>query len=250
MKARILTISAALFAAFALGDSNAKTYKPEKGSDAELDQSLDSKWKIADDPALPRVLILGDSISLGYTLNVREQLGGEANVHRALNEKGVKENCQGTTHGLERLDFWLGEKSWDLIHFNWGLHDLKYVNEKGRKVKPDAGKQQAVPEQYRENLEKLVVRLKQTDAKLVFATTTPYPEGCAGRVVGDELIYNKIAREIMEKHDVTINDIWALLEPKLAEYGKPKNVHLQKVGSQALAERIAKVIRAELAAGK
>jgi len=172
----------------ALGSLGANEYVPEKGSDAEVDKSLDSKWKIVDDPSLPRVLILGDSISLGYTLNVRGLLKGEANVHRALNEKDVKENCQGTTHGLERLDIWLGDKKWDLIHFNWGLHDLKYVNEKGKKVDPEKGTQQAVPEQYRENLEALVVRLNETGAKLVFATTTPYPEGCAGRVVGDELV--------------------------------------------------------------
>ena len=223
-----------------------RKYKPEEGSDVEKDKKLDDKWEITDDPSLPRVLILGDSISISYTLPVRKLLKGKANVHRALNEKGIKENCEGTTHGLTRIDFWLGEKKWNLIHFNWGLHDLKYVNEKGQKVDPSKGKQQAKPEQYKKNMVVLVGRLKKTEAKLVFATTIPYVEGCAGRKVGDELVYNKIAREIMKKHEVTINDTWAVIHPKLEEYAKERNVHLKKEGTVALSKHIAKVIEQEL----
>jgi len=36
--------------------------------------------KIEDEPGLPRVLIIGDSISIGYTLDVRALLKGKANV--------------------------------------------------------------------------------------------------------------------------------------------------------------------------
>ncbi|MCK5174613.1 MAG: hypothetical protein KAR47_14565, partial [Planctomycetes bacterium] len=86
---------------------------------------------IEDDPALPRALIIGDSISIGYTSGVRGLLGGKVNVHR------VPENCAHTTKGLEALDEWLGEKKWDVIHFNWGLHDLKYVDENYKKVLPE-----------------------------------------------------------------------------------------------------------------
>jgi acyl-CoA thioesterase-1 len=225
---------------------SSRKYKPEEGSDVEKDKKLDNKWKITDDPSLPRVLILGDSISIGYTFQVRGLLKGKANVHRALNEKGIKENCEGTTLGLKRIDFWLGEKKWDVIHFNWGLHDLKYVNEKGQKVAPDKGKQQAEPEQYKKNMEVLVKRLKKTGTKLIFATTIPYVEGCAGRKVGDELVYNKIAKEIMKKHKVTINDTWAVINPKLKEYAKERNVHLKKEGTTALSKHIAKVIEKEL----
>ena len=35
-----------------------------------------------DDPKLPRVLLIGDSISIGYTTGVRKELKGRANVHR------------------------------------------------------------------------------------------------------------------------------------------------------------------------
>ena len=37
---------------------------------------------IKDVPGLPRVLLIGDSISIGYTLPTRQRLIGVANVHR------------------------------------------------------------------------------------------------------------------------------------------------------------------------
>src|SRR5882757_11342750 len=77
--------------------------------------------EITDDPKLPRVLLIGDSISIGYTLDTRELLAGKANVHR------IPTNGGPTTSGLANLDAWLGEGKWDVIHFNWGLHDLKYI---------------------------------------------------------------------------------------------------------------------------
>ena len=53
---------------------------------------------IKDDPKLPRVLLIGDSISMGYTLPVRKLLDGKANVHR------IPDNGGPTTHGLKNLD--------------------------------------------------------------------------------------------------------------------------------------------------
>lgn len=76
---------------------------------------------IVDDPKLPRVLIIGDSISMGYTLPVRALLKGRANVHR------IPENGNSSTVGLRRLSEWLGEGEWDVIHLNWGLHDASGV---------------------------------------------------------------------------------------------------------------------------
>src|SRR5210317_353944 len=53
---------------------------------------------IEDDPDLPRVLIIGDSISMGYTLHTRAMLKGVANLHRP------PINCGDTARGLEQLD--------------------------------------------------------------------------------------------------------------------------------------------------
>ncbi|MEI6467818.1 MAG: hypothetical protein WCQ89_24065, partial [Verrucomicrobiota bacterium] len=75
---------------------------------------------ISDDPRLPRVLLIGDSVSIGYTLAVRRELAGAANVHRPPANGG------STKIGLRDLDRWLGDQRWDVIHFNFGLHDLGY----------------------------------------------------------------------------------------------------------------------------
>ncbi|MHC4285022.1 MAG: alpha/beta hydrolase fold domain-containing protein [Planctomycetota bacterium] len=75
---------------------------------------------IKDNPNMPRVLLIGDSISIGYTLPVRKLLADKANVHR------VPTNARHTGIGLENIHKWLGDGKWDVIHFNWGLHDLCY----------------------------------------------------------------------------------------------------------------------------
>src|SRR5262245_41201760 len=75
--------------------------------------------QIEDVAGLPRVLLIGDSISIGYTLDVREELKGKANVHRPAT------NCGPTTSGVRGIDQWLkvgaGSGKWDVIHFNFGL---------------------------------------------------------------------------------------------------------------------------------
>ena len=152
--------------------------------------------KVQDDPNLPRVLLIGDSISIGYTVGVRNELDGIANVHR------IPTNGGPTTRGLESIDAWLGEKPWDVIHFNWGLHDLKFVNDKLQLVETDKGHYQVPLEQYGKNLEKLVLRLMQTDAKLIWRNTTPVPVGAKGRIPGDAAKYNQVAAEIMKKHNI------------------------------------------------
>ena len=89
--------------------------------------------QIIDVAGLPRVLLLGDSISIGYTLPTRARLAGKANVHRPA------ENCSDSGKGVRTIDKWLGTGKWDVIHFNFGLHDVKYLDEKGALVSPEKG---------------------------------------------------------------------------------------------------------------
>ena len=135
---------------------------------------------IKDDPKLPRVLLVGDSISIGYTLPTRDFLKGKANLHR------IPTNGGPTPRGLANIAAWLGKSKWDIIHFNWGLHDLKYMGPKGENLFPKekGGKPQVPLADYEKNLEKLVVRLKKTGAKLIWRNTTPIPAGSKGRYVG------------------------------------------------------------------
>ena len=144
----------------------------------------------------------------------------------------------------------LGETDWDVIHFNWGLHDLCYRHPDA-KVYGNRDKVNgtiAVPlDQYEKNLETLVQRLKQTGATLIWASTTKVPEGEAGRNVGDDARYNAVAAKIMKKHGIAINDLHALsatFEPSL--FTKPGDVHYTKQGSVRLAKQVTEAILAEL----
>jgi len=99
--------------------------------------------------------------------------------------------------------------------------------------------------QYAANLEKLVERLKKTGAHLIFATTTPVPEGEAGRKVGDDLRYNKAAIAVMRKHGIEVNDLHSVMADKMEKYAtQPGNVHFKPEGSQLLAEQVASTIKA------
>jgi len=198
---------------------------------------------VEDVPGLPRVLLIGDSISIGYTLAVREQLRGKANVHRPLT------NCGPTTNGVAHLDAWLAtggaDRSWDVIHFNWGLHDLKYMGPKGEfPVDPAAptSRRQVAPEDYRRNLEALVERLKATGAKLVWRTTTPVPRGAKGRVPEDVAIYNQIAHEVMARAGVPVHDLGMFAEQRLDRIQKRADVHFTPEGSEVLATDVTRVI--------
>jgi acyl-CoA thioesterase-1 len=196
---------------------------------------------IADDPALPRVLLIGDSISIGYTLPTRAALAGKANVHRPPT------NCGPTTRGLQSIDDWLGDSKWDVIHFNWGLHDLKYMDEKGGLADPEKGEQQVPIDQYEKNLDQLVQRMKKTGATLIWCSTTPVPEGSKGRVKGDAAKYNTAAKRVMEKHGVAVDDLYAFALPRLKEIQRPANVHFTPDGSKALAAQVAASILQALA---
>ena len=195
---------------------------------------------------LPRVLLIGDSISIGYTKAVQELLRDKAEVHR------IQGNAGDTARGLKRLAGWLDRKkgSWDVIHFNWGLWDLCYRNPEsktqGHRDKEN-GKLTHTPEQYRKNLVQIVKQLKATDAKLIWASTTPVPEGEAGRKVGDDVVYNRVAAEVMKEHSIVVNDLHALMLPHMKTMTvAPGNVHFTKQGSGLLAKQVAESIRQSL----
>lgn len=192
----------------------------------------DALAPISEQPGLPRVLLIGDSISIGYTLPVRRLLAGKANVHR------IPGNGGPTTTGLAEIERWLGAGEWDLIHFNWGLHDLKR----------DTGDLQVKPEAYRSNLRALVKRLKSTGATLIWASTTPVPLARVSppRLPSDVLLYNSIARQVMREHDVIVNDLYSAVAPRIGELQRPANVHFHPAGSQFLAERVASLIESSL----
>jgi hypothetical protein len=207
---------------------------------------------ITDVPGLPRALIIGDSVSCGYTLPLRTALTGIANVHRP------PQNCGSSAVGLKNIERWLGDQPWDVIHFNHGLHDLscefspgKHRSATGDYARPDnGGHHRVAPEDYRTNLIALVehLRAKAPNATLIFATTTPVSADLHHYVKDSELVYNRIALEVMTAKGVQVNDLWAFAKPRIAEIQEPGNPHFTAKGSQVLAAEIAEVIRAALAA--
>ncbi len=198
---------------------------------------------IQDQEGLPRVLLIGDSISIGYTLPVRELLKGKANVHRPST------NCGPTSRGVSGIDQWLGKEKWDVIHFNWGLHDLKYLGPKGENLadpKAADSHQQIPPAEYEKNLQLLVKRMKKTGARLIWCSTTPVPSGARGRVVGDSVKYNQIALRVMKEHGIAVDDLYAMSIGKLEKIQRPANVHFTPEGSRMLAEQVVKSISRQL----
>ena len=219
-----------MFASLSLSAQDAKTK-----ADAPKPQTPPNPVlaPIVDDPALPRVLLIGDSISMGYTLPVRELLRGRANVHR------IRTNGGPTTNGLRSLKTWLGTGKWDVIHFNFGIHDMKFM---------EPGKQQVPPEAYEKNLRDIVKQLQATGARLIWASTTPIPDGELNpkRTFDKVPTYNALALKVMTEAGVTLNDLNAHITPHLTRLQNPKDVHFNKEGSEFLGRQVAASIAAEL----
>jgi acyl-CoA thioesterase-1 len=195
------------------------------------------------------VLIIGDSISMNYTPRVRALLGNDAVVIRPTLANGRAENCAGTNNGVMHIDRWLALDGgdWDVIHFNFGLHDIKHVHpETGKASRDPAHGLRAPLPIYVQQLTLIVDKMQATGATLLFATTTPVPEGRVSpyREVNDAARYNAAAVSIMRERGIAVNDLYAFAMPRLAELQKPANVHFKPVGSQALAERVANAIKA------
>jgi hypothetical protein len=204
---------------------------------------------VENNPALPNVLIYGDSISVEYTSTVRDDLKDKANVYRI--------HCNGGSSGsfipnMTKMDEAMRNKQlegcwsfqWDVIHFNVGLHDLKYIYN-GQLDKTN-GTRVCTVENYEKNLRAIIAYLKKTSpgATLIFATTTPVPEGEPGRVAGDSVIYNEAALRVMKDYpEIIVNDLYSFTNPhRLQWWTKPGNVHYKPEGAKAQGDEVSGVI--------
>ncbi|WP_405603974.1 hypothetical protein [Polaribacter sp. Asnod1-A03] len=200
-------------------------------------------------PSLPKVFIYGDSVSIGYTEYVRASLKDKACVYR------LHTNGQSSNEFISRMEElrkrmfqpYLKEGwdfEWDAIHFNVGLHDLKYLANK--KLDKKNGVQVSTLKLYEENLHKIINYLKTNypKAKLIFATTTPVPEGADGRFSGDSVKYNKVALNVIKQYpEVIVNDLFTFSVPVLKKHGvKEGDVHYKAEGSRLQGIEVAKKI--------
>ena len=200
----------------------------------------------------PRILILGDSISMGYLQGVKAFFGESAVVMRPyILKTGKGENCEGTTRGVKAVHRWLALEggSWDIIHFNFGLHDIKRINPNTKRNSDNPNHPpQASLDLYIAQLREITQVLRKREAKLIFATTTPVPAGKVRphRDPADVLLYNQAAKDLMAEFQIQVNDLYAIALPKLMEIQMPSNVHFTKEGSLILARQVASAIRAEI----
>ena len=101
-------------------------------------------------------------------------------------------NCGPTASGLKNLEVWLGDGHWDVIHFNFGIHDRNT---------PIAD--------YTQRLEQLIERMKRTGAKVIWASTTPIPDDPPKKQTAASIVErNKAAAELMTKHGVANDDLF------------------------------------------
>ena len=212
-----------------------------------LSFAFGQKQEAVIDPKLPNVLLIGDSISQGYDKKVKEGLSGKANVTRNPG------NAEWSGTGIKKIDSYLGDTKWDVIHFNWGLWDMYGW---------EYDKEERSPEAYAKRLDELVTRMKKTGAKLIWATTTPgckEPEKTMLNRFKKEVVitpeqqskYSEAALEVMKKHGVEVNDLHAHILPELDKYSLGKNdVHFNREGSEFLAKKVVAAIEAALGGKK
>ena len=198
--------------------------------------------------ALPKVLLLGDSIRLSYADVVARRLAGKAVVI------SPRDNGRDSENMLKQLARWTMDVQPQVVHFNCGIHDSKWLEKEQRF--------QVSPRQYAENLRAIVVRLREeTSAKIVFATTSPVLDARAAAtgeerdyaLSGEQIErYNGIAREVMAVLAVPINDLYAVLSDPDAQFSLGEligddGVHLTPVGREAAGRAVADFLHRHLA---
>jgi len=181
---------------------------------------------VKDDPALPRVLIIGDSISRSYTAPARMALTGKANVHRA------PANCGPTDNFFRNGEEWLlqnGSNHWDVIVFNFGIHDRAKT-----------------PEAYSANLRRVYDRLKQAGTTLLWVDTTPFAnkEDPAGTDRSTPL--NETGNALAKEQGVDVVPLHDLMLPDLATLQVADRVHFNDAGQRKMGEAVAAAISSHL----
>jgi len=198
-----------------------------------------NKVAIPDDPALPNVLIIGDSVSQGYTPRVKELLKGKANVFH------IEDNARSSGSAVGWA-MWAAKpgKKWDVILFNYGIWDVSHdwrVDNNGRKI---AG---TTPEEYENNLRAATTIFKATGAKIIFATTTPVgPSKATWDSVPER---NKIAVKIMQENGIAIDDLYSIMASDQAGLRAADDIHQNEKGNEVLARSVAASIEMQISKG-
>lgn len=208
-----------LFAGFVLAATHAAPTYPAAGH--ESIEWCDIWISHANETNLPRVLLIGDSITRDYYPAVEKRLAGKAYVARLSTSRFA-----GDPVLLQEIALVLDNTKFDIIHFNNGMHGWQHTEAEYRKAFPRIVK---------------TIRAHAPEAKLVWATTTtlrvsqphcptdPSDERIAER--------NAIGRAAIKEQDIEVDDLNALVR------GHPEyhtdNVHFNAQGIQIEAQQVA-----------
>ncbi len=189
----------------------------------------------------PRVVLVGDSIRMGYAPSVTQLLSGTAAVVSPEPNGGDSANL------LRNLGEWVISQNPDIVHFNAGLHDLKLSRQTRRHQVPI--------DQYESNLRQIVERIRrETSATLIFASTTPILDDRHAlrgadfdRFERDVPQYNTVAIKVMKELGVPVNDLhWIVDKEGAADLLARDGTHYTAEGYETLGRAVADCVRRHL----
>jgi acyl-CoA thioesterase-1 len=191
-------------------------------------------------PTMKKVVLIGDSISMGYHDTVRAALAGGAEVWRP------EANCEDSRRVLAMFEQWIVEPRPDVLHINAGLHDMKKSFGDGSYQVPLAD--------YERNVREILRRaLEETDAVVIWALTTPVNEPWHhankpfDRLGADVSAYNAAARRVCRETGVEVNDLHAVvMAAGRDELLLPDGVHFGQEGCRLLGRAVAGAVAEHL----
>ena len=195
-----------------------------KGNVRENIEWLDVWIPNTNDSSLPRILLIGNSITRGYYPAVQKELSGKAYIARLTTSKSIGDNAL-----LQEIELILSYCKFDIVHFNNGLHGWEYTEEEYRKAFPAFIK---------------TIRKRAPQAKLMWATTTPMRTKTDINIfdIKTERIKerNKIALDfILKQKDITIDDLWGLTINRPEYYAGGDGTHPNPSGYFEIAKKVA-----------
>lgn len=170
---------------------------------------------------LPKLFLIGDSISIRYGPFLEKYLVGFVQFERKQDDGQAEKNLDvptGANGGDSRMVLsFLRAKikdsgfNPDYLLLNCGLHDIKRD--------PSTNKIQVSEQEYRENLEAIIKILQKKQIQLIWMRTTPVVDSIHNaksnafhRYAADLHIYNKIADEVCEKNKIPVIDLFSFTE--------------------------------------
>ena len=202
-----------------------------------------------EDPRLPRVLIIGDSISGHYLPGVRSRMQGQANV---IGESSMTKGTWASmgprfyrtdtaTKGDDLKRFLAERGPFDIVHFNIGIHMF-------------SGAQPGDEKPYAEKLRQVVATIRESGAVCLFANSTgtvadnTIPR--SPRYLTNCRVFNAAAEAVMKELNVPVTDIHGLIQPRIKELISADLIHTNKEADEMMADLIAKRLTETLATMK